>query len=243
MAVATPTSVPPGPEPADGFWQGPLVPAALAVTAGIVLDRYATIPLLVSLGFTVVSLVAWGMARLGRNGGLALIYLALAGVGAGAALYRSRYAETAANDLGNLAPADPLPVQVRGILDEEPHRLPAVSDPLRSMEQAERTTTVLLVTHLRDRDQWTEVSGRVLLSAMGTLPELHVGDEVEVTGRLSQLSAPANPGEFDVAALLRDQGIRCRLDAQDTDGRDALGARLDHVVWRLARYAALPGTA
>ena len=198
MPGVAPTSAPPPPDQLDGFWRGPLVPAALAVTGGIVLDRYAAIPTAVSLGFVAASLVAWGMARLGR-GGLALTYLALAGIGLGAALHRARRVESV-NDLSNLAPPDPLPVQVRGVLHEEPQRSPAVADPLRSMEQQEHTTTVLLATHLRDRDDWREVSGRVLLTATGALPELHVGDEVEVTGRLSQLFAPGNPGEFDVAA-------------------------------------------
>ena len=213
MASVPAKSVPQLPDP---FWRAPLVPVALAVTAGIILDRYAAIPVAVSLGLAAASLIAWGMARFGRNVGLALTYLALAGIALGAALHHSRRNQLAADDLSRFAPPDPLPVQVRGILDEEPHRIPAVSDPLRSMELPEHTTTVLRAPHLRDREEWTEVSGRVFLSATGALPELHVGDEVEVTGRLSQLFAPANPGEFDVAALLRDQGIHCRLEARKT---------------------------
>jgi competence protein ComEC len=216
MATIPPATVPPPSLPGDSIWRAPLVPAALAITAGVVLDRYAAIPVAVSLGLAAVSLVAWGIARFGRSAGLALIYLTLAGVGFGAALYHARREESAPNDLANLAPPDPLPVQVRGVLDEEPHRISAISDPLRSTEQAEHTTTVLLATHLRDGDEWKEVTGLVLLSAAGSLPELHIGDEVEVTGRLSQLSPPSNPGEFDVAGLMRDQGVHCRLEARKT---------------------------
>ncbi len=213
MAVALSTAA--SPSPADGFWQGPLVPAALAITAGIILDRYSALPLAVSLGLAAASLVAWGMAYFGGNSGLALTYLALAGVALGAALHHARQ-ETAADDLAELAPLDPLPVQVRGVIDEEPHRILGVSDPLRTMEAPEHTTTVLLATHMRDRDVWTAVSGRVLLVATGALPELHIGDEVEVTGRLSQLFGAGNPGEFDVRSLLNDQGIRCRIEARKT---------------------------
>ena len=103
-------------------------------------------------------------------------------------------------------------MQVRGTVDEEPHRVPTVSDPLRSMDTPEHTITVLVATHLRDGDRWDEVTGRVLLTVTGAASELHAGDEVEVTGRLVQLSGPANPGEFDVAALMRDQGVRCRIE-------------------------------
>jgi competence protein ComEC len=216
MAIIPATSVPQPPVPAGQFWRAPLVPAALAVTAGIVLDRYTSIPLIVSLGLAGASLVAWGMARLGANFGLALTYLGLAGVAVGAALHHGRRDESADNDLGNLAPPDPLPVQVRGVLDEEPHRVPAVSDSLRSMAMPEHTTTVLVATHLRDGDRWDEVTGKALLTAAGTLPDLHTGDEVEVTGRLVQLTGPANPGEFDVAGLMRDQGVRCRIEARKT---------------------------
>ena len=216
MSIIPATSVPQPSAPTNLFWRAPLVPAALAITAGIVLDRYAALPIAVSLGLAAASLVAWGMARLGNGAGLALAYLALASVALGAALHHTRHDAAAANDLSQFAPPDPLPVQVRGVLDEEPHRIPAVSDPLRSTELPEHTTTILRATHLRDRDEWKEVSGRVLLSAAGALPDLHVGDEVEVTGRLSQLFEPANPGEFDVAALLRDQGVHCRLEARKT---------------------------
>jgi competence protein ComEC len=216
MAIVATTSVPQPSTPAGQFWRAPLVPAALAVTAGIVLDRYVSIPVVVSLGLAAASLVAWGMARLGNNTGLALTYLSLAGVALGATLHHARHDESTANDLGNIAPPDPLPVQVRGVVDEEPHRIPAVSDPLRSMDMAEHATTVLVATHLRDGDRWDEVTGRVLLTASGQLPDLHTGDEVEVTGRLVQLSGPANPGEFDVAGLMRDQGVRCRIEARKT---------------------------
>ena len=217
MAIVTFTTVPQPPRapPSTGlFWRAPLVPAALAVTAGIVLDRYVSIPVGVSLGLAAAALVAWAMARAGDNTGLALTYLALAGVGLGAALHQSRRDETAPDDLSQIAPPDPLPVQVRGVLDEEPHRLAGAPDPLRSLQQLEHTTAVLLATHMRDGDDWKEVTGRALLTAGGDLPELHVGDEVEVTGRLSQIYGPANPGEFDVAGLLRDQGVRCRIEAR-----------------------------
>jgi competence protein ComEC len=64
------------------------------------------------------------------------------------------------------------------------------------------------VTHLRQRDDWVRVSGRVRVVAAGTMPGLHAGDEVEVVGRLAAVPGPGNPGEFDYADHLRDQGVR-----------------------------------
>src|SRR5262249_5176178 len=56
------------------------------------------------------------------------------------------------------------------------------------------------------------VSGRVSLVVAGRLPpSWHVGDEVEASGWLEASQGPANPGESDGAALLRDQRIRALL--------------------------------
>ena len=63
----------------QSIWQAPLVPAALALTAGIVIDRYASVPLLFSISIILAALVAWAVTRLGRPSNLGLMYLALAG--------------------------------------------------------------------------------------------------------------------------------------------------------------------
>jgi hypothetical protein len=80
---------------ADAFlprsvWRAPLVPAALAVTAGIVLDRYAPLPLLAGLAAAAVFLAAWCCTRAGGGTGLPLVYLALAGAAFGAAYHHYR---------------------------------------------------------------------------------------------------------------------------------------------------------
>src|SRR5207244_4404371 len=45
---------------------------------------------------------------------------------------------------------------------------------------------------------------------------VHVGDEVEVVGRLVQPYVPANPGEFDFDSYLKDQGIRAEIQVRKT---------------------------
>ena len=66
-------------------WQAPLVPIALAATAGIVLDRFQTVPVAVSLTVALAALVAWAMARLGSKRGLDVVYLGLCCLALGAA--------------------------------------------------------------------------------------------------------------------------------------------------------------
>jgi hypothetical protein len=68
----------------QSIWRAPLVPVALAVTAGIVFDRCASPPLLISVAAAAGGLTAWLCSAAGSRTGLPLVYLALAGVAFGA---------------------------------------------------------------------------------------------------------------------------------------------------------------
>jgi competence protein ComEC len=200
-----------------GIWASPLVPAALALTAGILLDRGFSLPLPVSLIAAMVCLAAWFCARAGAQRGLPLIYLALAGVAFGAAYHHYRRDVFATDNIFYYANDDPTPVQLRGVLDEEPvPHPPPPSDPLRSMERGGATTTVLRVQAIRRGDSWLSASGRVRVAGVENWPELHCGDAVETVGQLARVAPPGNPGEFDFAAALRDRGIRAVLTARKT---------------------------
>jgi competence protein ComEC len=199
----------------ESIWRAPLVPAALAVTSGVVLDRYASVPIAISILAALVAVAAWFCCRAGSPAGLSVVYLALAGVAFGAAYHHFRRDIYPPDDVGNFAPLEPHPVQVRGILDEEPLRLPApMQDPLRSLNRPANSTTTLRVTSLNQRGEWLPVSGRVRLTVNGSAEGLHAGDEVEAVGRLVAPSGPSNPGEFDYAGFLRDQNIRGVLDVR-----------------------------
>ena len=196
----------------QSIWRAPLVPAALAVTAGTLLDRHASLPMPVSLIAAAACLLAWFCTRGSPHRGLPLAYLALAGVAFGAAYHHYRRDVYAPDDIALHAKDEPAPVQLRGFLDEEPvrNRAPA-DDPLRSLARGGTTVTVLRAGHLRRGDNWVTVSGRVRVVGVENWPELHCGDAVEVVGQLALAAPPGNPGEFDFAGHLRDQGIRTVL--------------------------------
>jgi competence protein ComEC len=202
---------------ADNVWRSPLVPAALAVTAGIVLDRLAPTPLAVSLAAALGCLLAWLAAQRGESRGLSLTYLALAAVACGAAWHHYQHDVFRPDDIGWLAPDMPRPVVLRGFLVDEPVRSPAiVDDPLRSRDRPESATALLRVTALRQGDAWQPVTGRVRV--VGTaMPGLHAGDTVELVGRLGPIPPPANPGEFDLAAYWRDRRVRAQLVVRPTE--------------------------
>ena len=58
---------------------------------------------------------------------------------------------------------------------------------------------------------WQPASGRVRLSVEGRLDDLHCGDVVEVTGRLTRPEGPHNPGERDFRSFLLDRRITAAL--------------------------------
>src|SRR5947209_7321583 len=115
------------------IWNAPLVPVALAGTAGIVLDRLAGVPLPISVLAAASGLLAWLLMWLGRSSGLPFVYLwfSIAALGAG---YHHAWRESfAAEDIGALAETEPKAVQLRGVLEEEPAIAYVTNpDPLRS---------------------------------------------------------------------------------------------------------------
>lgn len=200
---------------ADSFWRSPLVPSALAMTVGIILDRYIGVPMPASLLVTASCLVGWFRTRGSPNPGLPLLYLALAGAAFGAAYHHYRRDVYASDDIAHYAGEEPAPAQLRGWLDEEPVRnRPPPVDPLRSLSRAGTTVSVLRVHELRRGDNWMAASGRVRVVGVEDWPELHCGDMVEIVGQLERVAPPGNPGEFDFANYLRDHGIRVILTAR-----------------------------
>lgn len=225
-----------------GVWQAPLVPLALAATAGIIADRYLGISFVFSMIAAIAGLFGWAATRLAPQSSLPLIYLWLASAALGAAYHHWRYDVFAADDIGNHATTEPRPVKLRGLLVEEPagcwrqHDDPLRSIPLRpllppTLEEHERaeqddgwslvlrpdsTHAVLEVNRWYQDGKWLPVSGRVRLTVAGELKNLHAGDAVEITGRLATPQGPQNPGEKDYAASLRGKGIRAVVSVRKT---------------------------
>jgi competence protein ComEC len=206
---------------AEDVWRAPLLPAALAVTGGIVLDRIASVPAAYSLVGVVVCLVAWAAARGERRTGLSLVYLWLALAALGAADHHQHVSVFDADDIGDVATPEPRPAHLYGIIVEEPTvaRRPR-DDALQTFRRPDSTVSVLRTLFRKQDEDWLPASGRVQLIVSRNpeeeIEECHAGDRVEVVGRLQAPSGPSNPGEFDYAASLRDRRIRAVLRVQKT---------------------------
>jgi competence protein ComEC len=209
---------------ADPLWRAPLVPVALAATAGVALDRHSGLPIPLCLIAAVGGLIAWAVALFGCRSGLAAAYLWLTVAALAAGYHHYRHDWYAADDIGNAATAEPRPARLRGVLDEEPALRRHSPDLLASLPLGDATVSVLAVTQMHSGDDWVPVSGRARLAVQGRLTGLNVGDEVDVIGQLSAPSSPGNPGESDYAAHLLDQRIRAVVIVRKTaDGVVRLG--------------------
>jgi len=189
----------------------PLVPFAVAATIGIVVDRYSEIS---SMSWLVLAAsgILLGILAARKNPRLAMAGLWICSGGLAGAHHHSWRNDFPANDIGQLAAIEPKLVRVRGTLVEEPvFRKRGPANVLVGRPASESTVTVFDVREVEFGTNWAPSSGRIRLSVEGQLTGLHIGDEVEIVGLLSQPSGPMNPGEWDYPSRLRDDRIRAEL--------------------------------
>jgi competence protein ComEC len=204
----------------------PLVPLALAVSAGIVIDRYAApfgTPGWGAVALAAVAVVvAWGHRR--ERVWAAALLLAFAALGGG--WHHYRWSDLSADDLARGVSEEPRPAWVRGVLSDV--SAPRPGDGARDPGS---TRALLEVSAVCDGACWRRASGRVQLIVVGNGADLEAGQAVEAAGSLARVARPLNPGEFDYRDYLRAQGVRLRLAVAEPGG-----------VWRVGGGAALPWT-
>ncbi len=115
-------------------------------------------------------------------------------------------------DICRLTDERPRPIQVRGIIEQEPIKAqPSSSDQLRTQPAGIRYRSVIQVTERRAGDTWEPARGRADLSVMAPLEGIHRGDEVELVGRLQAFGTAMNPGETDPAARAHARGVHSQI--------------------------------
>jgi competence protein ComEC len=210
----------PAPEPDDRipreapwreFVRAPLVPVALAASAGLLAERYIGVPLGAGLIVAAVALVGWLTTRAtAPQTALGWLLACVAALGAG--YHHAHRHSFRADDIAHFAQDAPRAVNVRGRLADEPDRFrPPKPDPMLTQQRTATSAGVLEVSEIETAEGWRPASGRVRLSVEGHLSDLHCGDVVEVTGRLTKPGAPHNPGERDYRAFQLDRRITAEL--------------------------------
>lgn len=200
-------------------WQAPLVPTALAMTAGIVVDRFWPTALPASLGLAMCGMTAWLIAVNTPKKWLALGYLWVSIAGLGAAYHHWHRHHLAADDLSRFAELEPQAARLRGTLQTAPITQPGRNEALRSFPTKDTSRFVISVASWQRPTSlaWHGVSGSVQVTVVGPIDNITVGDEVEVLGRLALPGAAMNPGEFDYSSFLRDQGITTTLTVLESE--------------------------
>lgn len=198
------------------FWQGPLVPVALTMTFGILLDRWITLPPILSLVGLGIGLAFWLIER--RSGKIPAPFFLWAAAAFGGAFYHHWWREEiAANDISHFAALEPRLARVRGVVESEPILVKGPeAGPLRSFPTSDSLRLVMRAQHLEVKSDWRPVSGWVQVNSEGHSPGIHAGDEIEVIGFFALPQDPGNPGEFDYADYLRDRKIRSVLSVKQS---------------------------
>jgi hypothetical protein len=180
-----------------------MVPLALAVTAGIVADRYIAIAFEFSLILAAAGIIAWICAARGPSNNVAVAFLGVSAFAVGAAYHHYQRDVYAPNDIGEFATKDAMLVRIQGVLEEEPTiSWQPHQDELRTIPRTnDPTMAVLRATRLLHGDEWVEVSGRVQLVVNVSWEGPHVGDELEVLGYLATPRPPAIPGNLTMPGI------------------------------------------
>ena len=214
----------PGPvdEPAPGHGPrrvrvAPLVPVALALAAGVVIDRAAD-PCRTAIWAALAGAgagIALGCNRLRPRVAAWALVASLAAVGGG--WHHRAWSDLAPDDLARdaeLAAGVRRPCWIRGVVEE-----PATFRAGGGDTPGDRgsTRTVLAVSGWNDGRAWAGATGRVQVWVAGDRSDLAVGRPVQAAGTLFAIEGPPNPGEFDPRVLLRARGIRLRLAVDEPD--------------------------
>ncbi len=204
----------------------PMMPAAVAMSAGVVIDRFfwngATT---VWIGITAVAIVlaAVEYALLRRL----LFAILVAWCGIGGAWHHARWFDRPADDISRrFGPRDAgSPAWIKGVIVDTPIYRP---DPERPDSDGS-TRTILAVTGLSDGQTWSASSGRVAVWIGGDRTDLKPGRPVQIAGAISPIDGPHNPGERDTRAWWRADGVRLRMVAGSESG---IWSDLDGQTWR-----------
>ncbi|MFO0840088.1 MAG: ComEC/Rec2 family competence protein [Phycisphaerae bacterium] len=188
----------------------PLLAPAAGFLAGIVAahglhgaERVA----LWAIGGALIGLIALGLTRTRAsrpafNAGVAVVAALIGFARYGAAIRLPEH------HVARFLAVEPVLARLHGTISTAPTIAPSARrNPFLPFDPPPRTSFVLSASRFESTDPPMPTRGYVRVSVDGALPQLALGDEVTLTGRLYRPRGPRNPGEADWAAINRVQGI------------------------------------
>lgn len=193
--------------------RAPAVALLAAVAVGIVVDRVWNWPL---AGWLVVSVTAAAGAVLVRRHRLAMTAAVLSvWCGLGGAWHHLWWSTVSANDVAAWATEDGVVVRLQGTLMESAWMTKRPGPIWDRKQETIWTTATLRAESLHDgRDHYESVSGVCRLTIREALPDLQVGERLEILGILELPRPAANPGDFDYREFLRSQRVHAVVRAE-----------------------------
>lgn len=240
-APADPLSVDyPAPKPPPPAWtefaDAPLVPFAVAASAGLILDRFVGVPFDLALIASGMAAVAWFFVHQQSRMSVALLWFAVAG--AAAAHHHGHRHIVPPDDIGAVATEMPTPVKLRGVMLEEPILRKKSTDPFAPVRRTETESFTLAVTSLFGNSGWQPASGTVRVR-IDRDPEqplgVRCGNTVELVGQLAKPRPPGSPGEKDATAVALDKQLRGEVHVK---GGPTGVVRIESGGWSLSRLIA-----
>ena len=186
--------------------RAPLAPIAIGLAAGIAVDSYHAVPLIVALGVFAIGLA--GFAVPAHRAGLRFAILGLAAVGPGAMLHDHAYRDVPENHLvAHLGPEPRLAAVTGTLLSPPITSQPDAGAFTRWLRSGPRTRFVIQAETIDTPNGPVDVTGVVTVYVREPQLNLRPGERIKAFGWLSTTRPPANPGAFDWAKHQHRRGM------------------------------------
>lgn len=190
------------------FGRFPLVPFALAVSIGIVTDRFLQIVpsfyIALSIGSCFALLSGF---RIHSRHVTALSALVLCGA-AGALHHHLIWWSIPDDDISRHLQTRPMLMKIHGRVVDRPAILLPIESRRSAIPQTDVTWLTVACEQIVTPDRRVDVSGRIRVSVAGRLVHVRQGDQITVLGEAAGLPTQQNPGESSIADSLRRQHLR-----------------------------------
>ncbi len=219
--------------------RAPLVPAAIAMAAGIVLGRYAPLPIGIWAAAGIAAFLA-AVITLRREHLRILTNAAIAGAifFASAAWATTAYYRIPDNHIVTFSADGSVLATVRGRVISTPQ----LQESQTPYWQPPKTTFLLNADAVRSTDgAWLATTGPVRVTVGEPVHDLSSGQQVELVGSLRRPRPPGNPGQYDWRAADRYKSIFVKFFVPGADGVQTLQPASGNwltSLWRQARLTA-----
>lgn len=138
-----------------------------------------------------------------------------------------------AASLGLRIEAAPGPVMIRGRVTGLVHRAPKPAQAYDAADQPWQTRFDIRVDQARDGDRWIAVDGRLAVTVDDDVETVRSGDRLQISGQMSAIRPPTNPGVFDWSVAARNRRQHGRLSVETRTQVDVL----ERPRWSIAAQA------